>query len=111
MATEKTTKTKVKLIYDWVYRVYGENYKRNYEYPITVQGRSLQTIHYNPALTILSQKEEIKAQMKKFIIDDYRAKAMEEWDRPETETLWKEEFRFENIREATQWSDLEDFIN
>lgn len=104
-----TTLKYVTLIYDWAYKVHGKHVKRNYEYPVEIKGRSRQTFGYDPSKTTEEQDKEIKEKMKEDLILYYRQKAIDEFERPEDEEVDYEEFKFYNIREATRWSDLEDF--
>lgn len=101
--------TSVTLLYDWKYCVYGKHYKRNYENPIVIKGRSRIAISVDPTKTIDEQNKELKNQMKEDLTMRYRQEAVDEFHHSDDEEFDYETFKFYNIREATRWSDLEDF--
>ena len=101
----------VTLLYDWIYEMYGKHWKRNYEYPRTMTGRSSKRFSYDASASWNEQMSEIKKQMKDDLIHHYRESLMEQFESSPgyEEELDYEKFKFYNIREATKWSDLEDF--
>lgn len=105
------TTTFVTLLYDWTYEMYGKRWKRNYEYPRSMTGRSRHRFSYDASASWDEQINKIKKQMKDDIIHHYRERLMEQFYSAEgdEEEIDYEKFQFYNIREATKWSDLEDF--
>lgn len=105
----------VTLFFDWKYTAYGERWKRNYEYPREIKGRSKMTFPIDSTKTreeqLLAIKNEMVAYVKKTNYQDimdmfYRR---DDADEDEKETIGRDYVKIYNVREATQWTDLEDF--
>jgi hypothetical protein len=99
----------ITLYYEWSYRVHGKHHKRNYEYPVVVTGRSFNSFTIDTSISQNEQNKQIKDKMKELISISNRQYALEQMERYEDEEIEYEEFKIWNIREATRWSDLEDF--
>ena len=67
------------------------------------------TFILDPTQSIDEQNDFIREKMKDDLISHYRQEALNEFVNPDEEELDYEEFKFYTIREATRWSDLEDF--
>jgi hypothetical protein len=99
----------VTLLYNWNYRVAGKHYKRNYEYPFELKGRSMGTYTIDPVKPFKEQLLEIKQQIKEDLSKSYKARAIRDFEHSEYEEIDSEEFQIYNIREADRWSEIEDF--
>jgi hypothetical protein len=94
----------VTLFFEWKYKAYGLHWKRYYEQPITYTGRS--------KMTVSGTMNEIKEKLKQYVIDSCRPDVLQtyEWDTEKSgEELDYEVIKLYNVREATIWSELEDF--
>jgi hypothetical protein len=86
---------KVTLLYEWIYTAHGWR-----EYDVILRGRAIGTFTFD-------SMESLRKQMKERIQNQHRKEAEEEL--PTDETIEYEKIEIYNIREATRWTELEDF--
>lgn len=98
---------RVVLLFEWKHLVELVK-EENKLYPIVHQGRARQTVEYNEKLPLSEQIPKIKEAILRDIENKYWPKAErraeEMGDRPLQQFT-----RLFNVREATVWSDMEDF--
>ena len=104
--------SQVTLLFEWTYKAYGEHHKKCFEYPATLSGRSQKTFTYDTADQVSEQFTRIKAEMVLYVKESNRDSVRNYWESEygyEDEEISRETVKIFNVREATKWSDLDDY--
>jgi hypothetical protein len=102
----------VTLLFEWTYKAYGEHHKKCFEYPATLTGRSKKTFIYDSVHPLSEQFHKIKDEIVEFVKESNRDLVRNYWESEygyEDEEISKETVKIFNVREATKWSDLDDY--
>jgi hypothetical protein len=102
----------VTLLFEWTYKAYGEHHKKCFEYPATLTGRSKKTFIFDPVHPLSEQLHIIKHSMIEFVKESNRDLVRKYWESEygyEDEEISSESVKLFNVREATKWSDLDDY--
>lgn len=97
------------LFFDWRYTMRGMHFSRNIDHPVQMSGSARVTVEYDGTVPLAQQIEKIRKQLKDFVFNKYRTQLRDDFYRWESEEIAEETVKISNIREATRWSDLEEF--
>jgi hypothetical protein len=102
----------VTLLFEWTYKAYGEHHKKCFEYPATLTGVSKKTFICDSVNLLSDQFCTIKHEMVEYVKENNRCSVLKYWESEygyEDEEISKETVKIFNVREATKWSDLDDY--
>ena len=99
-------------MFDWTYKAWGEIHNKCIDYPVTINGRSRKTVFYDSNRPLEEQMKTIKDELVNYVKKSNLAEVKRAWEYDYgygDETIGSEKVKIFNVREATKWSDLDDY--
>lgn len=102
----------VTLLFDWTYKAYGKNHNKCIDYPVTISGRSKKTVFYDTTRPLEEQIKSIKKELVESVKKSNHDEVKNVWGYDYgyyDEEIASESVKLFHVREATKWSDLDDY--